>query len=182
MFLLPYFRDNMNFLNFGINHPRDFWKSWTFSLFYSSNFKIHPKSSSQTCDYKYKLNRIIKLYLVVSLHKKWSFPLRISLVNVTKSWIWSHLLKKSLMENSIFCAVIVLFLKMLIWKRSKVTVWQLHHLFKKILFSGSFRYVFTLHKKVVSVATVKYFFLKAQITQILLFSRMQVWERSKVTA
>ena len=31
-----------------------------------------------------------------SLHKKWSFPLRISLVNV----------KKSLMENFIFCAVI----------------------------------------------------------------------------
>ena len=36
-----------------------------------------------------------------SLHKKWSFPLRISSVNVTKS----HLLKKSLMENFIFCVV-----------------------------------------------------------------------------
>ena len=35
-----------------------------------------------------------------SLHKKWSFPLRISSVNVTK-----HLLKKSLMENFIFYAV-----------------------------------------------------------------------------
>ena len=34
------------------------------------------------------------------LHKKWSFPLRISSVNVTKS-----ALKKSLMENFIFCAV-----------------------------------------------------------------------------
>ena len=46
------------------------------------------------------------------LHKKWSFPLIISPVNVTKSkghggfgHIWSHLLKKSLMENFIFCAV-----------------------------------------------------------------------------
>ena len=40
-----------------------------------------------------------------TLHKKWSFPLRISLVNVTgKLRIWSHLLKKSLMENFIFCA------------------------------------------------------------------------------
>ena len=43
------------------------------------------------------------------LHKKWSFPLKISSVNVTKSAsflrIWSHLLKKSLMENFIFCLV-----------------------------------------------------------------------------
>ena len=31
----------------------------------------------------------------ITLHKKWSFPLR----------IWSHLLKKSLLENFIFCAV-----------------------------------------------------------------------------
>ena len=35
------------------------------------------------------------------LHKKWSFPLRISSVKVAKS----YLLKKSLMENFIFCAV-----------------------------------------------------------------------------
>ena len=47
-----------------------------------------------------------------SLHKKWSFPSRISSVNVTKSTGKSflknlklHLLKKSLMENLIFCAV-----------------------------------------------------------------------------
>ena len=56
--------------------------------------------------------------VVLALHKKWSFPLRISSVNVTKSAetadlvtftklrIWSHLLKKSLIENFIFCAVI----------------------------------------------------------------------------
>ena len=31
-----------------------------------------------------------------TLHKKWSFPLR----------IWLHLLKKSLMENLIFCVVL----------------------------------------------------------------------------
>ena len=38
-----------------------------------------------------------------SLHKKPSFPLRISSVNVSKSGqIWSHLLKKSLMVNFIF--------------------------------------------------------------------------------
>ena len=41
--------------------------------------------------------------------KKWSFPLRISSLNVTFSFlrIWAHLLKKSLMENFIFCAVVV---------------------------------------------------------------------------
>ena len=38
----------------------------------------------------------------VSLHKKWSFQLRISSVNV---WIWSRLLKKFLMKNYNFCAV-----------------------------------------------------------------------------
>ena len=41
--------------------------------------------------------------------QKWTLLLRIYSVNVTKSegnWIWSHLLKKSLMENFIFCAVI----------------------------------------------------------------------------
>ena len=48
-------------------------------------------------------------YIKKSLHKKWSFPLRISSVSVTKSavfmWIWSHLLKKSFIENFIFCTV-----------------------------------------------------------------------------
>ena len=40
-----------------------------------------------------------------ALHKKWSFPLRISSVDVTKSaGNWRNLLK-FLMENFIFCAV-----------------------------------------------------------------------------
>ena len=47
-----------------------------------------------------------------SIYKKWSFPIRTSSVNVTKSkrncGIWSHLLKKSLIENFIFCGLIVL--------------------------------------------------------------------------
>ena len=42
--------------------------------------------------------------------QKWSFPSRTSSLNVTKSAvslrIWSHLLKKSLKENFIFCAVL----------------------------------------------------------------------------
>ena len=44
---------------------------------------------------------IYPINLPSTLHKKWSFPLRISSVNV----IWSLFLKKSLMENFIFCAV-----------------------------------------------------------------------------
>ena len=67
-------------------------------------------------DVVHKSNRIFKsLYTrkfvsekeLKLLQKKWSFPIRISSVNVTKSAvrIWSHLLKKSLMKNFIFCAV-----------------------------------------------------------------------------
>ena len=47
--------------------------------------------------------------LGITLHEKWSFQLRISSVNMTKSAklrIWSHLLKKSLIEKFIFCAVV----------------------------------------------------------------------------
>ena len=47
--------------------------------------------------------------LAYSLHKKWSFPLRISSVNVTKSVVFGgfgeHIPKKSLMENFIFSSV-----------------------------------------------------------------------------
>ena len=40
----------------------------------------------------------------LTLHKKWSFPLGTFSVNVAKSagWMWSHLLKKSLIETSFF--------------------------------------------------------------------------------
>ena len=56
------------------------------------------------------------MYIWNALHKKGSFPLKISSVNMTKSAgncgftikdffsKWDHLLKKSLMENFIFCA------------------------------------------------------------------------------
>ena len=48
-----------------------------------------------------------------SLHKKSSFQLRITSVIVTKSAencrFWSHLLRNSLMENVIFCAVRLLY-------------------------------------------------------------------------
>ena len=60
----------------------------------------------------------------LTLHKKWSFPLRISSVNRNcrnrrKLQIWSHLLKKFLMENFIFCAVLTDQLNPIQW-----AVWQ----------------------------------------------------------
>ena len=56
------------------------------------------------------LNRFKEAPKQTSLHKKWIFLLSISSVNVTKSAqfpaeISSHILKKFLMENVIFCAV-----------------------------------------------------------------------------
>ena len=64
-------------------------------------------------NYLFFSNQVIFIFLFVikkyvALHKKWIFPLR----------IWSHLLKKSLMENFIFCAVFITVLAAL-W-RSKV--------------------------------------------------------------
>ena len=49
---------------------------------------------------------MFRLKIYFSLHKKGSFALRISSVNVTRSAGTADvLLKKSLMENFIFCAV-----------------------------------------------------------------------------
>ena len=50
-----------------------------------------------------------------TLHKKWSFLWRISSVKLRKLRIWSHLLKKSLMENFIFCAVTPIFKNTSLW-------------------------------------------------------------------
>ena len=50
----------------------------------------------------------LSLYSDSSLHKKCSFTSRIYSGNVSRSVrIWSHLLKKSLMESFIFCALVV---------------------------------------------------------------------------
>ena len=55
------------------------------------------------------------LLFYFTLRWKWSFPLRISSVKqiCKKLWIWSHILKKSLMENFIFCAVSVLYVNLI---------------------------------------------------------------------
>ena len=59
----------------------------------------------------YVKNFVLKICLMScsgqALHKKWSFPLRKSSVNVVhrKLRVWSYLLEKSLLENFIFCAV-----------------------------------------------------------------------------
>ena len=52
---------------------------------------------------------LCNILMLITLHKKWGFPLKISSVNVTKSAgrlrICSHLLKKSLMENLILMLI-----------------------------------------------------------------------------
>ena len=87
---------------------------------YAVNFRIQPEyrkirtrrnsvfahfSRSVRVAFRTLPNIYERAFCENTLHKKWSFPLRISSVNVTKSQ--SHLLKKSVMENLIFCAVIV---------------------------------------------------------------------------
>ena len=66
-------------------------------------------SKKQICAYP-KNWTYLKVYAHPTLDKKWSFPLRISSVNVTKSAVscglWLQLLKKSLMEKLDFlCSV-----------------------------------------------------------------------------
>ena len=54
------------------------------------------------------------------MHKKWSFPLRISSVHLTKSAVsWKTYGKLHLMENFIFCAVLTAFTQDFI-----IDVWQ----------------------------------------------------------
>ena len=60
-------------------------------------FKIFPKKNYKNCNSYKNFTFLIPVarYKNIRCTKKWSFPLR----------IWSHLLKKYLMENFIFCAV-----------------------------------------------------------------------------
>ena len=62
------------------------------------------------------------LHFYLKLHKNWSFPLRISSVNVTKCavscTVYSNLQKKFLMENFIFCAGLCIFLCIFILRSS----------------------------------------------------------------
>ena len=78
--------------------------------------------------------RLINWY---SLHKKWSFPLRISSVKrddiCRKLRIWSHLLMKSLMENFIFVQWFfwineIVYERFLIIKKH----WKLHGTFQRL--------------------------------------------------
>ena len=75
-----------------------------------------------------------------TLHKKWRFPLRISSVNVTKILrklqIWSLLLKKSLMENFIFCAVITVsfnLYKKIRYYLAWITLWAVYVKLREVM-------------------------------------------------
>ena len=101
--LLDYLRDNPE---------KDIFKLW-YSLYSSGGSKevqawifIH---TSYTLQYLSEGILFPKSF-EGPLHKKWSLPLKISSVNLTKFAVFlqicSHLLKKSLMENFISCAVV----------------------------------------------------------------------------
>ena len=76
-------------------------------------FRTHSNICSGAIgnSYRFKLSKKVHLrcltgfWIRFSEHKKWSFPLQISSDFFSFLRIWSHLLKKSLMENFIFCAV-----------------------------------------------------------------------------
>ena len=79
----------------------------TFETFRTSALKVptYSKLVRLNCQFVEDVLKIISFTI-----QKIGFPLRISSVNVTKCVgrlrIWSYLLKKSLVENFIFCAVI----------------------------------------------------------------------------
>ena len=84
--------------------------SWQFfSIYFVFFFFFILNLFDKTFWFSDVLRWYIKREVAITLYKKWSFPLRISSVNVTKSaisfgflWIWWHLLKKYLLENFIF--------------------------------------------------------------------------------
>ena len=75
---------------------------------------------------------------------------------------------------------ILLFSRMPVLERSKITVWE-QHLSKKNFWYESFRYLSTLRKKDFQEHQWSAFFFRSQITHILMFSGMPVSERSKIT-
>ena len=81
-------------------------------------------------------------YILRSLQKRWTFPLRISLVYELFS-----LLKKSVMENFIFCAVVakILFLFLRI-----STIYDVPHFFQiynHLMFNGPFFLITVINSK-----------------------------------
>ena len=74
--------------------------------------RMLPKNWMQ-CSYLvanlYCCSSLCNILMLITLHKKWGFPWKISSVNVTKSAgklrICSHLLKKSIMENLILMLI-----------------------------------------------------------------------------
>ena len=79
------------------------WLKMNFLLFLHLSSKAYKQKNYSSLK-KYICYSILIIYIhfLFSLHKNWSFPFRISSVNVTKLQIGSHLLKKFSSENFIF--------------------------------------------------------------------------------
>ena len=106
--------------------------------------------------------------LACTLHKKLSFPLRISLVHVTTNpqfpTDWSHLLKKALMENFISCAVKVSSMKKKQTNDLKISVnFQLQRKFtedlpkylEQLLFKKKFKSLFMAYTPQTAITCTK---------------------------
>ena len=94
----------------------------------------------------------------MSLYKKWSFPLRISSVNVTKSagnCGWPHLLKKTLIVNFIFCAVFDRVLNLPLWCLRNLTFIGFNPFFPMRPFSTSWKHQKTLRFSDVSMGVIE---------------------------
>ena len=119
-------------------------------------FVLYVTFSSRHCLFKeqikcptiYPIPKVFpfKFLLVkLSLHNRWSFSLRISSVNE----IWSHLLKKSLMENFIFCAVFRLVVSYVFRMFAQISHWNIFEIFwewSRFWFSVSHRLLIKVSK------------------------------------
>ena len=68
----------------------------------------------------------------------------------SKLWIWSHLLKKSLIQNFIFCAVIAIFMRKLLYIISSIYLYYL----KLLILHGVKSFNFLTLKRQSSIQTV----------------------------
>ena len=90
-------------------------------------YKAELSGSTFIWSFLEKLQWMMEPNIIISfcsLHKKWSFPLRISSLmwpNLQETADLITLMKKSLMENVIFCAALVM---KFVWKILKICIYN----------------------------------------------------------
>ena len=105
--------------------------------------------------------------IYATLHKKWSFPLRISSENVTADLVT---FTEEILNRKLY---------LLCSERLVVTIWE-RKIIKIIFCIGSFKYISTLHERIFSTVKRSFSFFRSKKTQIFSFLIMTGWERSKI--